>query len=134
MSNLHNRTRGTSSLSSLHLCLEGGLEKAGHAPESTQPVGTKAGLASAWVSPGDRDRSGGESKEVEGQTDPSWLGGMVLSRLPPTPNVPRSPHCPEVKLGLPVKSCSGWSPVPRPQEALQQSHRSGAQNKGHLQS
>lgn len=91
MSNLHNRTQGTSSLCSLHLCLEGGLEKAGHAPESTQPVGTKAGLASAWVSPGDRDRSVGESKEVEGQTDPSWLGAWSYLDCHP-PQMSPDPH------------------------------------------
>lgn len=82
-------------------------------PESTQPVGSKAGLASAQ---GTGTGMWGQAKKWRGRRTPRGWGDMVSSRPPPTPNVPLSPHCPEAKLALPVKSCSVWSPVPRPQK------------------
>lgn len=67
--------------SSLQTCVEKGSEKESHAPESTQPVGTEAGMALSnirWPESAQETGLGRRaSKEVEGQMDLTLVVGRA---------------------------------------------------------
>lgn len=100
--------------SSLHPCPERGSKKVplpSDPPESTS-LGSKAGLASAQ---GTGTGMWGQAKKWRGRRTP--VVGGTWSHL--TATHPKRSPIPTLSRGqaaLPVKSCSVWSPVPRPQK------------------